>query len=645
VKDSAGIAARLAEHAPTIAVAVVVVALALDSGGYGGVALGLAAAATWIGIVVLSLGPGRERLIDRAFLVAAAALVVLAVLGALGLGWSIDVGTGFEDVVRLSLYLGIFVLAGLLLRPGSGRSVLIGIGAGLAVVSLIALASRLLGLGAGDSELVAANPSFAGRLSFPIGYWNALGSMAAMAVPVLIWIELDIRARAAPRLALAAIPPVVLTAYMTSSRGALIAAAIGATVVVAAAGSRPRAIAALVAGVLAALPAVIVAGLASGILDSPGGSPGRSEAAVGVALAMGMILAAAAGPAFVARAGAIRIPGLRMRHVLAALAAALVALVLIAGPDRIAGDFATTSGREATAGGAHLSLAGSGRAQFWSAALEAFADEPLHGIGTGSYALYWNRHGSLETPVQNAHSEPLELLAELGIVGLAAFVAFFAAAAVAGFRRARRPGGSGAGAALGLIATGVVGIVIDWTWDVPSVAVCVLFAVAVLTTRALDDAGSTPPSPRAAPLAPPAPLVAIVAAALAIPAIWAGAVLAVASDRLDASDDALAVGRLDEAATAARSAAAAEPWSAEPWLQLATVEQAADNLEAARIDARRAIELTPEDFRPWLLATTIETTLRNYTQAFAYGSRTVALAPLILRRASIDPSFRLGTGS
>ena len=74
---------------------------------------------------------------------------------------------------------------------------------------------------------------------------------------------------------------------------------------------------------------------------------------------------------------------------------------------------------------------------------------------------------------------------------------------------------------------------------------------------------------------------------------WAGAVVAVSGDRLDASDDAFAAGHLDEAATAARSAAAAEPWSAEPWLRLATVEQAAGNLEAAQLDLRRAIELNP----------------------------------------------------
>jgi hypothetical protein len=644
VKAQTGTATRIAGQAPALAVAVAIVALALDSGGFGSVALGFTTALTWIAVVAAALGPGRGRSFDRPLLVAAAALAVLAVLGAVALGWSIDRGAGFEDVVRLSLYLGVFVLAALLMRPGHAPPVLAGIAAGLVVVSLIALASRLLGIGAGDAELVAATPAFAGRLSFPIGYWNALGAMAAMAIPVLIWLESATRARVGRGLALAAIPPVLLTAFMTSSRGALIAAAIGATVAIAAADSRPRAVAALTVGVTAALPGMIVASVASGILDTAGGSPGRPEAAVCLALAAGVLFAAVAGPALVARAAAIRSSGLRMRHVLGAALVALAALVVSVGPGRIAGDFAATSGREATSGGTKLSVTGSGRAQFWSTALDAFADEPLRGIGTGSYGLYWNRHGNLETPVQNAHSEPLELLAELGLAGLTAFVVFFAAVGTAGIRRARQPGGAAAGAALGVIATGRVGIAIDWTWDVPSVAVCVLIAAAVLTTRALEPAGSSlPRMARSSRL--PAPAVAIVAAALAIPAVWAGAVVAVSGDRLDASDDAFAAGHLDEAATAARSAAAAEPWSAEPWLRLATVEQAAGNLEAAQLDLRRAIELTPADFRPWLLASGLEGNLGNDRVASAYGLRAGLLAPLIIQRAAIDPDLLLGSGS
>jgi len=638
----------IARQTPAIAVAVIVISLALDSGGYGGIGLGVATAAVWIAIVLAALGPGRERRFSRPFLLAAAALAAITLLAALSLGWSLDRSAGFTDVVRLSGYLGAFLLGGLLLGPGSGRSALAGAGAGLVVVCLLALGSRLLGTGSGDSGLVALIPSSAGRLSYPIGYWNALGALAAMAVPVLVWVASEDRVRRASGFALAGLPPALLTAYMTSSRGALIAAAIGAAVVIAAADSRSRALAGLAIGVLASVPALVAATLGSGILDEALSTPGRAEYVVLGCLLLGIAFAIVVGRPAVARSSAIRIPGLRMRHVLAAALAALVAVIALVGPAEIAGDFAAPSARATPSGLAQLSVAGSGRAQFWSAAIDAFAEQPLKGIGAGSYGLWWNRHGSLETPVENAHSEPLELLAELGVVGLVAFIAFFAAAAIPGIARARGRGGGAAGAALGLIATGLVGILIDWTWDVPAVAACVLLAVAVLTGRALDppdslSAGEASPAARRIVL--PASVVALVAALMAIPAVWVGGVLAVASDRLAASEAALADGRLGEAAAAARSAAAAEPWAAEPWLRLATIEQAGGNLAAARLDVRRSIELTPADFRSWLLASSIEKSLGNTDVTYAYAARALALAPLVLPRAADDPDYQSVWGS
>jgi hypothetical protein len=208
--------------------------------------------------------------------------------------------------------------------------------------------------------------------------------------------------------------------------------------------------------------------------------------------------------------------------------ALLAVLVVLVGPGRIAGDFAAKSGQEAapTGGtGIRLSVSGSGRAQFWGSALDAFASAPAKGIGTGSFPTYWNQHGALETPVQNAHSEPLELLAELGPLGLVSFLVFFAAVAVAGIPRARPRDGSAAGAALGLVTTGLVGVVIDWTWDVPAVAVPMLLAAAVLAGRSLAAAaaGSVPVSAvRRPPLRVPAPILAVVASAFALAAFWAG---------------------------------------------------------------------------------------------------------------------------
>ncbi|KAA0265208.1 MAG: hypothetical protein EDQ89_13415, partial [Acidobacteria bacterium] len=576
-------------------------------------------------VIVVALAPGETRVLSRPFAAALAALALLAGFAALSLGWSIDRDTGFADVVRLGAYLGGFGLAGLLLRPGSGRPALAGITAGLVVVCLLALGSRLLGLGAGDAQLVATMPSSAGRLSYPVGYWNALGSIAAMAVPMLVWFASSGRRRASVALAFAAIPPALLTAYMTSSRGALIAAAIGVLVVIAAARYRTRPVLTTAIAALATGPAVLAAALGAGILDGPGSPPGRPELIVCAALLAGVVAVALGGPPLVARAGKSPIPGLRMRHLLAAALVAVVMTVVLAGPGRIAGDFAVTSGKEATAGGNQLSVSGSGRAQFWSTAIDAFAADPVHGIGTGSFGLWWNRHGSLETPVRDVHSEPIELLAELGPVGPLAFLAFFVAVAVGGIPRARNRDDPPAGAALGLVATGLVGILIDWTWNVPAVAVPILVAAAVLSGRSLDPAvAAGRPSMRA--MRVPAPALAVAAAALGVAAIWAGGVLAVATDRLEASRDAVAAGDLPAAARAARAAAAAEPWAAEPWVRLAEVEKAAGNMEAGRVAISRAIELSPDDFRSWLLASTIAGELGAEAVFTAYAERALELA-------------------
>jgi hypothetical protein len=613
------------------------VAIALAGGGYGGVALGLSTIAVWFAVIVAVLVPGETRVLARPFVIAAAALVVLVVLSALSLGWSIDRETGFTDVVRIGAYLGVFLIGGLLLRPGSGRSALAGVGGGLVAVSLLALGSRLLGIGAGDAELVATMPSSAGRLSYPVGYWNALGSIAAMAVPVMIWLAATTRSRVVMTIALVSVPPVIVTADMTSSRGALVAAAIGVLIVIAASKYRARAVAAVAIAVFASAPAIVAVALEPGILAGPGSPPGRAELVVCLAMLAGILTAGLIGPGLVARTGQSPVPGLRMRHLLVAAMVAMTTTVALVGAGEIAGDFAVTAGREATPSGNQLSVSGSGRAQFWSTALEAFEADPLRGIGGGSFGLWWNRHGTLETSVQSVHSEPLELLAELGPLGLAAFLVFFGTAAVAGIPRARRRDGSAAAAALGLVTTGLVGVAIDWTWDVPAVAIPMLLAAAVLTGRSLASADPAMRSSVPRQLLPvPAPLLAVGASAFALAAVWAGGTLAITTDRLESSRDAAAVGNLAGAAADARSAAAVQPWAAEPWIRMATIEQAAGNLTAARLAVERAIRLAPDDFRPWLLAATIDGESQTIRQF--YGTRALMLAPLVLSHVQFEPT-------
>jgi hypothetical protein len=634
-------------------VAVAIVAASFANGSYGGVATGIGTAVVWAAVVCVVMSRRPTGPLSRSFVAAIAALAAIALISALSLRWSADAGSGFTDVVRSSGYLGVFVLIGLLAGPGTGRSALTGIGGGLVAVCLIAIGSRLLALGPGDADLVATFPSSAGRLSYPTGYWNALGAMAAMAVPVLVWLATEARRRALLGFVLAGFVPVLLVAYMTSSRGALIAAALGSVLVIAATPERGRALAGLLVGVVAALPAVIVAAAAAGIVDSPGTAVGRPELEVCAAMVIGFAIAAAAGPPVLERLGGIRLRGIRLRYVLVSSVALLAVLVVLAGPGRIAGDFAAKSGREAapTGGtGVRLSVSGSGRAQFWGSALDAFASAPVKGIGTGSFPTYWNQHGGLETPVQNAHSEPLELLAEVGPLGFLAFFTFFGVVAGTGIRRARGSDGAPAGAGLGVVATGLVGLLIDWTWDVPSVMIPLLAAAALICARALDPVGA--PAERSGrperrffarrPIRVPAPVLALVAIAFAIPAVGAGLALAATTNRLQSSDDELARGQLDAAAADARSAAAIVPWSSTPWLKLATIELAAGNARAARTVVGRAIDLAPDDFRLWLLAAQIESSLGNNEVVGAYMKRALELAPLVLPRLLIEPNLGLG---
>jgi hypothetical protein len=369
-------------------VAVAIVAASFANGSYGGVATGIGTAVVWAAVVCVVMSRRPTGPLSRSFVAAIAALAAIALISALSLRWSADAGSGFTDVVRSSGYLGVFVLIGLLAGPGTGRSALTGIGGGLVAVCLIAIGSRLLALGPGDADLVATFPSSAGRLSYPTGYWNALGAMAAMAVPVLVWLATEARRRALLGFVLAGFVPVLLVAYMTSSRGALIAAALGSVLVIAATPERGRALAGVLVGVVAALPAVIVAAAAAGIVDSPGTAVGRPELEVCAAMVIGFAIAAAAGPPVLERLGGIRLRGVRLRYVLVSSVALLAVLVVLVGPGRIAGDFAAKSGREAapTGGtGVRLSVSGSGRAQFWGSALDAFASAPVKGIGTGSF--------------------------------------------------------------------------------------------------------------------------------------------------------------------------------------------------------------------------------------------------------------------
>lgn len=639
ILDHTSSRARIVEPVVPVAVALLLLVLAIGetSSGQG---LGLVAAGVWIAVALVALlRPERLGKLPSPLLIAAGLLVALTVLTAFSLGWGQDDGAAFEEAVRVASYAGLFVLAGLLAgRPGSGRGVLVGVLAGLVGVAVVALGSRLLGIGEGDAALADQLPTARGRLSFPIGYWNGLGSMMAMSVPLLVHFAATSEGPSR-RLALAGFAPVLLTAYMTSSRGALLAALLGAAIVVLRARHRGLAAASLAVGIAGSVPAIAAAVLGSGLLDTPGdGTPGGPELAALFAVVAGAAALAALGPLLSTRLARVPLPRVRLRRPAAVAGAvvAVVALIVLAGPSRLVDDFRSfpDEARTDQASGI-LSASGSGRAQFWEAALSGWAESPVHGLGAGGFAAHWNRTNDVGTPTRNAHSEPLEQLAELGLLGFACFAGLIAVVLIAALRAARDPGVARDGvAALAILAVGGVGYLIDWTWSIPAVAVPVLIVGASVSAGAF---GGVAPRSRSAPA------LAFGAVALAVPLVWAGAVLAVGSARLDDSRRQLADGSPAAAARSAREAIAIQPWAAEPWLQLAAVERSVDNSEAAARAAREAIERAPEDFRAWLLASAIATPNGRPVAGLKYAIRAYELAPnLLLRLREFAPELSPG---
>ena len=94
------------------------------------------------------------------------------------------------------------------------------------------------------------------------------------------------------------------------------------------------------------------------------------------------------------------------------------------------------------AGATRLATLQSNRYAYWRVALRAFGDEPLRGVGAGGWAVYWLRYRTITEFAQDAHSLPLQTLAELGVVGAGAAArrssAASASAAAPGTARAPR---------------------------------------------------------------------------------------------------------------------------------------------------------------------------------------------------------------
>lgn len=587
-----------------------------------GVAIGL-----WLVVILgLVLGLWPRAPIPRPALVAGMCLGGTAVLAALSMTWADNNEDAFIAVIRILVFLGLFVAVVLASSPGGARPWLLGLAIALAAVAVIATLSRLEpGLFTAAEDVRAELRPARERLSFPTAYWNGLGACMAIGIVLFGWLGAEARSRRARTAVTAVVPVAILTLFLTSSRGAIAALAVGLVVLLVFGRSRPAVVGSLVIGGLGGLFLVLAAvSLAPAIVD------GALETAAAREQGDLLLLVAALASASVAllryladaRLRSVQVPRAVARGAIAAVVTlGLVGLVLADPVERIEsfGDLPDARGAAVTS---HLGVAsGSGRVQYWEAGLDAFASAPLLGIGTGGFEGYWAEHHAFPRPVSFTHSLFVTQLAELGIVGLALIVAFLVVVAAAGVRARGGPGPPTArAAALAVLAVGVVTAAVDWMWEFPAVFGPLLVVAALLTGPALSSVGGEPKS-------------RFGFGAAALVAGWVTIVAALLSffgqGKITASEEALERGDLQEAVDQANTAETLQPWAAEPYLLEAAALEAQGDVPAARDAVGAALERSPDDARVWAVAARIDMTAGNVERGLQSLSRANELSPAV----------------
>ena len=476
--------------------------LAFFSGGFFAEPRLIAAIVAWALVLALAIigDPPLPRGLPGTL--ALGGLAFVTVWSAVSIAWAPLGGPAVESVQRLALYTGTLSIAICVLRdPRVARATEPALAAGATIVIGYGLAGRLL---PGIVE-VARSERAGGRLEQPITYWNAEGALAAVGLVLCARLAGDrTRPPAVRALAGAAAVPLGAGVYLSYSRGAIAAALAGLLVLVAAAPSTPQLRAAAL--VLAAGAAAAAVGATSPYVAAlEGDDPTRDGA---LALAPLTVLAAAAA-AVAPRLGRFGVPPnptdpdppprwARGLHAVAAVAvAAALAGLLVAG----LGERPSEADLGAGAGADRLTTASSNRYEYWRVGLEAFAREPLTGIGAGGFRVEWLRERRIREAVRDTHSLPVEMAAELGLPGLLSLAALVAGVALAARRALGRHRAAAAGATAAL-TTWFLHACVDWDWQLPAVtvpAIALAGLLVALSEQRADRAGVAPRAPAAQP--------------------------------------------------------------------------------------------------------------------------------------------------
>jgi O-Antigen ligase/Tetratricopeptide repeat len=556
---------------------------------------------------------------------------MFALLTAVSVLWSIAPELTYIDTGRVFCYLALFcaaVAAGRV-APRAAPALLLALLVAAVVPVAFALASRVWPGALAENEV-------SNRLGQPFDYWNAVGCVAAMAVPVALWLGSRRTGGSTARmLAYPAMGACVLAILLTQSRGAAAAALAGALIWFVLVPLRLRSLPVLL------FPTALASGVAAWALSKDPFSKSlqplsakqdvADEFGVLVVLMLGLLLLAGAA---VEATAARRVPSARTRRrigVVAIAAACLVPLAAftsVAFSDRGIGDrFDELTSETQVApkeGGGRVFAASSSRGKYWREAFHVFADRPFEGVGAGGFAYGRLRYRTDASVTRHAHGWIPQTAADLGILGLLVTTALGLAwllAALSGadllprrlMRATRRdddreplPRRDWDDARIAIVALTIVPIVfavqslVDWTWFIPEPAAMALLAAGFVAGRdprwALEQPQAErirwrPERDRIAPA-----VVTLLTAGLLAWAIW----LPEASDR--ATNDALALGeqhKFERALERTNDAEDLNPLTPDPLLVRAAIDTMAGREDDARESLERAVIQFPGDPQTW----------------------------------------------
>ena len=558
-------------------------------------------AAWWLLGVGAAFGIASARSgIDRLAGIAVALFAAFAVWTLISIRWASDAERAFAQFNQVALYVAVLAIAIVVARRVPAYILVGGVALAVVGVACVALVSRCFPSTFGLQPGSTLVPALKNRLSFPLGYWNGLGIEVALAYPLLLSIMTWKRSRVASALAALPLPILAAVMYLTSSRGAFAAAAVGVVAFLALTPRRWPALAALVVAVGAGAAAVAVIEpkkeLVQGDVGTALGAHQGHHAALWIGIACLATALLWAGLSEVGKRipSPPRVVGQVTAVVLVVLA---VAAIVLAHPIARFDAFKSSPPAHADTLNHLLNSSGSGRWQFWSAAISEFRAHPVNGGGAGSWQAWWLQHGSLSVFSQFAHSLYLESLGELGLVGFLLIVAAVAVAVVGAVRSALllESGEVAAAAACGIAF--FVAAAYDWVWQLAGIAIVGVgmlgFALGALPSTRVSARGRSDVL---------RPVLALIAVAAIIPQY----VVLASGSHLRNSQEAFAAGDATRARSEALAAKAIEPWAASPYLQLGFVSEAEKNFNAAAHWLDEAISRSKSDYRLWLIAARIE---------------------------------------